>query len=107
MNPPQQPRPPTPEQQPQPPAAAATDALPNPYVGPRSFTARDPVEGRNLYGRDRELQELLQLLTVERIVLLFSPSGAGPTSPCCPSCASRTSRPTRSCGRWPASTATC
>jgi hypothetical protein len=54
--------------------------LPNPYVGPRSYTAKDPGEGRKLYGRDRELQELLQLLTVERIVLLFSPSGAGKSS---------------------------
>ena len=47
----------------------------NPYVGPRSFR-RDEA----LYGRDREVQELLDLLIAERIVLLYSPSGAGKTS---------------------------
>jgi hypothetical protein len=62
--------------QPQP----TTTTLPNPFVGPRSYTAKDPGEGRNLYGRDRELQELLQLMIAERIVLLFSPSGAGKSS---------------------------
>lgn len=61
------------------PGAAAT-LRPNPYVGPRSYTARDPSEGRQLYGRDREVKELLQLLMAERIVLLFSPSGAGKSS---------------------------
>lgn len=54
--------------------------LPNPYVGPRSYTSADPAQGRKLYGRSRELQELLQLLIAERIVLLFSPSGAGKSS---------------------------
>ena len=54
--------------------------LQNPYVGPRAFTSEDPGKGRVLYGRDRELQELLQLFTAERIVLLYSPSGAGKTS---------------------------
>ena len=48
---------------------------PNPYVGPRSFQT-----GETLYGRDRELQDLLGLLIAERIVLLHSPSGAGKTS---------------------------
>lgn len=81
MNLTKQPQPPTPEQQPQlPAAAAAATTLPNPYVGPRSYTADDPGAGRNLYGRDRELQELVQLMTAERIVLLFSPSGAGKSS---------------------------
>ncbi len=47
----------------------------NPYVGPRSFAI-----GEELYGRDRELQELVDLLIAERIVLLYSPSGAGKTS---------------------------
>src|ERR1017187_8830684 len=47
----------------------------NPYVGPRSFVA-----GENLYGRDREAAELQDLLIAERIVLLYSPSGAGKTS---------------------------
>jgi WD40 repeat protein len=47
----------------------------NPYVGPRSFTT-----GETLYGRDRETSKLLNLLIAERIVLLYSPSGAGKTS---------------------------
>jgi hypothetical protein len=48
---------------------------PNPYVGPRAFQY-----GETLYGRDREVVELLDLLIAERIVLLYSPSGAGKTS---------------------------
>jgi hypothetical protein len=47
----------------------------NPYVGPRPFRY-----GETLYGRDREVDELLDLLVAERIVLLYSPSGAGKTS---------------------------
>jgi len=47
----------------------------NPYVGPRSFTT-----GEQLFGRDRETGKLLNLLIAERIVLLYSPSGAGKTS---------------------------
>ncbi|NTU83483.1 MAG: hypothetical protein HGA45_29620, partial [Chloroflexales bacterium] len=50
-------------------------SAPNPYVGPRSF-----VTGERLFGRARELRELLYLLIAERIVLLYSPSGAGKTS---------------------------
>ena len=46
-----------------------------PYVGPRPFRT-----GEALYGRDREVLELLDLLIAERIVLLYSPSGAGKTS---------------------------
>ncbi len=48
---------------------------PNPYPGPRPFKRDEP-----LYGRDRELLELLDLLIAERIVLFYSPSGAGKTS---------------------------
>src|SRR5512136_2227211 len=48
---------------------------PNPYVGPRAFR-----QGETLYGRDREVLELLDLLIAERIVLLYSPSGAGKSS---------------------------
>ncbi|MRS02900.1 ATP-binding protein, partial [bacterium] len=48
---------------------------PNPYVGPRAFKF-----GETLFGRDREKQELLDLLIAERIVLMYSPSGAGKTS---------------------------
>ncbi len=47
----------------------------NPYIGPRAFRT-----GEVLYGRDRELAELLNLLIAERIVLLHSPSGAGKSS---------------------------
>ena len=47
----------------------------NPYVGPRAFRS-----GETLYGRDREVRKLLDLLIAERIVLLYSPSGAGKTS---------------------------
>jgi len=47
----------------------------NPYVGPRAFQP-----GETLYGRDREVLELLNLILAERIVLLHSPSGAGKTS---------------------------
>jgi WD40 repeat protein len=48
---------------------------PSPYVGPRPFKS-----GEVLFGRDRERDELLYLLIAERIVLLYSPSGAGKTS---------------------------
>jgi WD40 repeat protein len=47
----------------------------NPYPGPRSFQ-----RGEQIYGRARETSELLDLLIAERIVLLYSPSGAGKTS---------------------------
>lgn len=47
----------------------------NPYVGPTSFRLGDA-----LYGRDREREELVDLLEAERIVLIYSPSGAGKTS---------------------------
>jgi WD40 repeat protein len=55
--------------------SASTTARTNPYVGPRAFQP-----GETLYGRDRELADLLGLLVAERIVLLHSPSGAGKTS---------------------------
>jgi WD40 repeat protein len=47
----------------------------NPYVGPRAFQT-----GEALYGRDRDTLNLYYLLLAERVVLLFSPSGAGKTS---------------------------
>jgi len=47
----------------------------NPYPGPRAFQ-----RGESLHGRDREVMELLDLLIAERIVLLYSPSGADKTS---------------------------
>lgn len=48
---------------------------PNPYVGPRSYR-----KGETLYGREQETSELLDLLIAERIVMLYSPSGAGKSS---------------------------
>ncbi len=47
----------------------------NPFVGPVPFTREDP-----LYGREQELPRLFDLLLAQRIVLLYSPSGAGKTS---------------------------
>lgn len=47
----------------------------NPYIGPRPF-----LRGSKLYGRDRETRELADLLISQRIVLFFSPSGAGKSS---------------------------
>ena len=47
------------------------------YVGPRPFERSE----RNLFfGRDREISELLSLVTSSRIVLCYAPSGAGKTS---------------------------
>jgi WD40 repeat protein len=47
----------------------------NPYVGPRPFKIGQPI-----FGREREIVELDHLLSAERIVLLYSPSGAGKSS---------------------------
>lgn len=47
----------------------------SPYVGPRAYRY-----GERLYGRDRESRDLLNLVLAERIVLLYSPSGAGKSS---------------------------
>src|SRR6185312_2832495 len=49
--------------------------LENPYVGPRPFGLHD-----RLFGRDRDTRRLRDLLIAERIVLLYSPSGAGKSS---------------------------
>ncbi|MDC7120141.1 hypothetical protein OMK64_01155 [Cellulomonas fimi] len=59
---------------------AVTGVLPdvqtgNPYVGPQSFRA-----GQHLYGRAVALDTLFNLVVAERIVLLYSPSGAGKSS---------------------------
>ncbi|MFN8159416.1 MAG: hypothetical protein U0R52_00005, partial [Solirubrobacterales bacterium] len=56
-------------------SSAPPDSPYVPYVGPRPIPAN-----RALYGRERELRRLLDLLIPERIVLLYSPSGAGKTS---------------------------
>lgn len=47
----------------------------NPFVGPSSVTAGHP-----LFGRHDEIESLLDLLLADRIVLLYSPSGAGKSS---------------------------
>ncbi len=54
---------------------SSTTFFANPYVGPRPFQP-----GERIYGRDQEIFDLLDLLIAERIVLLYSPSGAGKTS---------------------------
>jgi hypothetical protein len=51
----------------------------NPYVGPR------PIGGvahphEKIYGREREIDELTNMVIAERIVLMYSPSGAGKSS---------------------------
>lgn len=47
----------------------------NPYRGLRPFQS-----GERLYGREREAASLLDLLITERVVLLYSPAGAGKSS---------------------------
>ena len=47
----------------------------NPYVGPRALQLGEPI-----FGRERELLDLRDLLIAERVVLLYSPWGAGKTS---------------------------
>jgi Archaeal ATPase. len=47
----------------------------NPYVGPRALR-----DGETLYGRGDDAARLFHLLLADRIVLLYSPSGAGKTS---------------------------
>jgi len=54
---------------------AESGILTNPFVGPRSIEKGQPI-----FGRDREIAELYDLLCAERIVLLHSPSGAGKSS---------------------------
>jgi hypothetical protein len=61
--------------------AAATPGTPpeterhNPFVGPNALSY-----GEKIYGRSREINELESMLVAQRIVLLYSPSGAGKTS---------------------------
>jgi WD40 repeat protein len=51
----------------------------NPYVGPRPIADHEHA-GEKIWGRDREIAELADVLIANRIVLLYSPSGAGKTS---------------------------
>ncbi|MGD9315951.1 MAG: SUMF1/EgtB/PvdO family nonheme iron enzyme [Anaerolineae bacterium] len=59
--------------------------LSSPYPGPRPFPRPEKRDGEELekqvfFGRDSERQDLYDLLIAERIVVLYSPSGAGKTS---------------------------
>ena len=47
----------------------------NPFIGPRPFE-----RGERLFGRDTDLFNLLDLLIAERLVMFYSPSGAGKSS---------------------------
>jgi len=51
--------------------------LPNPYVGPRTFSQE---ESDRFFGREREARELLSLVISERLVLFYAQSGAGKSS---------------------------
>ena len=51
------------------------DRRPPVYVGPESLQT-----GQSLFGRDREVMDLTDLVIAERLVLLYAPSGAGKTS---------------------------
>jgi tetratricopeptide (TPR) repeat protein len=52
-----------------------TPGRPDVYVGPRPFRT-----GEHLFGRAQEVTTLTSLLIGERVVLLYSPSGAGKSS---------------------------
>jgi hypothetical protein len=54
---------------------AGTVERKNPFVGPKPFTRTD-----TLYGRERETEDLFNLLISGRIVLMYAASGAGKTS---------------------------
>lgn len=49
----------------------------NPYVGPRTFDAR---EADRYYGRDKEALELYHQMVSQRLVLFYAQSGAGKSS---------------------------
>lgn len=49
----------------------------NPYVGPRTFR---PEERAKFFGRSREARDLTALIISNRLVLFYSPSGAGKSS---------------------------
>jgi uncharacterized repeat protein (TIGR02543 family) len=55
----------------------AKSKKPNPYPGPRPFESE---ESGIFFGREREVSELVSLITAHRTVLLYAQSGAGKTS---------------------------
>jgi WD40 repeat protein len=54
-----------------------SEAMQNPYVGPRPFKTD---ESRLFFGRDQEVEALIPLVIAERLVLLYAQSGAGKSS---------------------------
>jgi hypothetical protein len=56
---------------------ATLNQVDNPYVGPRTFR---PEERAKFFGRSREARELTSLIIANRLVLFYSPSGAGKSS---------------------------
>ncbi len=55
----------------------ATEAVDNPFVGPRPYSSAD---AQRFWGRGREIDDLAALVIANRCVLLHSRSGAGKTS---------------------------
>jgi hypothetical protein len=55
----------------------ASEARPNPFVGPVPFERED---ADLFFGRTGELRELVSRIVANRVVLLYAPSGAGKTS---------------------------
>lgn len=51
--------------------------MPNPYVGPRTFSR---AESHLFFGRDLEANDLLSLVLSERLILFYAQSGAGKSS---------------------------
>src|SRR5262249_22242142 len=59
----------------QPAAAPAIEVQANPFKGPFPLGFGDPI-----FGRDKEIRDLLSLLVARRLVLLHAVSGCGKTS---------------------------
>jgi hypothetical protein len=57
------------------PPQSGTNPPVNPFIGPVPFT-----RGETIYGRQTETNRLANMLVAQRVVLLYSPSGAGKTS---------------------------
>jgi WD40 repeat protein len=55
----------------------AAEALANPYLGPRPFERED---AQRFFGRTREMRDVVSLVMAQRILLLYSTSGAGKSS---------------------------
>jgi hypothetical protein len=55
----------------------AAESPENPYVGPRPFEREDAA---CFFGRTREIRDVVSLVTAQRVLLLYAPSGAGKSS---------------------------